>query len=177
MTRRMTLLSSVLLLIVSHISQATADEMPVGTRRTLARFVGEWTLEFKVGDVTLKGDATVKWSDNKMSLIMSSKVTESAGVKETSSTTVFGWDAAREVVIEHGFNSDGSSVLATHPAIDDAEWTSPATGWKLVDGKPTYGESVRYFQWKSADELNIEIRVTAPVAERGQNIKCVLCRK
>lgn len=177
MTQRMTLLSAVLVMIVVQISQAKADDLPAGTRKVLARFVGEWTLEFKVGDLTLKGDATVKWSDNKMSLVMSTKVTEPASGKEISSTAVFGWDGAREIVIEHGFVSDGSSVLATHPASDDAEWTSPATGWKLVEGKPTYEESVRDFKWKSADELNIEIKVIAPVAERGQVIKCVLTRK
>lgn len=177
MTRRMTLLSSVLVLTIFQITQATADEMPAETRKALARFVGEWTLEFKIGDVNLKGDATVKWSDNKMSLVLNSKLTDSVSGKEISSTEIFGWDGAREVVVEQGFTSDGSSISATHPASDDAEWTSLAHGWRIVEGKPTYGESVRNFKWKSADELTIEIKVIAPVAERSYDSKCVFRRK
>ena len=140
MTRRMTLFAFVLVLIISQVSQATPNEMPAVTQKALSKFVGEWTLEFKIGDVILKGDANVKWSDNKMSLVLNSKVTDSASGTVISSTEIFGWDSAREVVVEQGFMSDGSSISATHPASgDDAEWTSPAHGWRQSNHDRSYG--------------------------------------
>jgi hypothetical protein len=112
-----------------------------------------------------------------LSLIMNSKVADSVSGNELSSTEMFGWDAARDVVVEHGFNDDGSWLSATHPASDDGEWTSPSHGWRLVEGKPVFGESVRHFKWKSKDELNIKIKVIAPVAEQGLDVECVFRRK
>jgi hypothetical protein len=173
----MTLLSSILVLIISQVSQARADEMPAVVRSALGRFVGDWDVDFMINGATLKTTAVVKWSDNKVSLILSLKGKDPVTGEDFSTTEIFGWDGAREVVVEHGFTSDGSSISATHPVNEDGEWTSPAHGWRLVEGKHIYEETVRYFKWKSDDELQIEIKNAVPAAERGQVVKCVFRRK
>ncbi len=176
MTRLATSLSLLTVLLISHESQLAAGELPPTVRAAFAKFIGEWDTEFTAGGTAIKGTTSVKWSDNGSSLILNSKSPSAVSGQELTSTEIFGWDGAREIVVERGFMSDGSSISATHPVSDD-EWTSPATGWWFVDGKPHYEETVRTFQWKSPDELHIEIKFITPAANRTQVIKCVFRRK
>ena len=53
MIRKTMPLILVLILIISHGAQVTADEIPAVVRVALGRFVGEWNLEFVVNGATI----------------------------------------------------------------------------------------------------------------------------
>ena len=68
---------------------------------------------------------------------------------------MLGWDAARQIVVEHEIGADGSTFHGTHHISKDGSWISPYEGSTVVDGKPVFFESYRKIAFASQDEWSV----------------------
>jgi hypothetical protein len=142
----------VLIALTSFVSQLSAQEMPDHVRASLGKIVGEWQMTMKEGDKKTVAGITIKWANDESVLVFTWQGADFTSGRKTSSTGIIGWDAARQVVIEHEIGADGSTFHGTHHIAKDGTWVSPYRGSIVVDGKPVFFETHRKFKFVSKDE-------------------------
>lgn len=136
------------------VQQAFAQEMPESVKAELGKLVGKWTMETVVDGETTKSELEAKWTANESVVIFHwSGIDFDTGLKN-SGTGMLGWDALRQLVVEHELDKDGASFFSTHH-IAKGKWVSLTNGAIVADGKATYIESHREFKFASANTWTV----------------------
>jgi hypothetical protein len=149
---QMTRVAPVFVVLASLVSQALAQGMPDHVRGALGKLVGHWQMVLEDGDKKAVSEIDIKWANDKSVILFTWKGTDFTSGRKTSSTGIIGWDAVRQVVVEHEIGADGSTFHGTHHIAKDGTWVSPHEGSMVVDGKPVFFESHRKIVFVSKDK-------------------------
>ena len=141
-------------LVASISQQASAQEMPANIKSSLQKLVGTWKMETVVDGKTTHSEVEVKWAPDESVIIFHWSGTDFDTGQQNSGSGMLGWDALRELVVEHEIDKDGATFDSTHH-IEEGKWVSPTRGAIVVDGKGTYIEAHRVFTFKSEDEWKV----------------------
>lgn len=142
------------LLIASLAVSCFAEPMPDRLRAKLDQLVGTWKVETKIGDEVVTETVTLKWgTDNNTVAYQGVGESFSTGRALTFSG-VLGWSSVEKKIAEHGFDSKGGTMTASHN-IDEETWIGSFESSVVSDGEKVIAKSLRAFEWQTADQWSI----------------------
>jgi hypothetical protein len=104
---------------------------------------------------TLISELDARWTNDESVVVFTWRGTDPVSDRQTSSTGLLGWDAARQIVVEHEIGADGSNFHGTHYISEEGDWISPYEGSTVVDGEPVFFESYRNINFVSGDKWTV----------------------
>ena len=158
------------------VQQASAQGMPESVKAELGKLVGKWTMETVVDGETTKSEFEAKWTANKSVIIFHWSGTDFDTGLKNSGSGMLGWDALRQLVVEHELDKDGASFFSTHH-IENGKWVSLTKGAIVADGKATYIESHREFKIASADKWTVVGRDRVVGGKAAPDVDSTFLRK
>lgn len=141
-------LSCVLLSVLSL--SASAQSMPDRVRKSLDQLVGTWEITTDIDGRKVTERVKLEWLSDKNAMVYQGEGENFQTGQKARFTGILGWDPAREIVEESGFDSSGGTFKATH-TISAKKWIGTMKAATRMDGESSLETATREFLFDDKD--------------------------